>query len=200
MMTNQEIKLFNNLSEELYRKTGVAMACALLNDIGHADYRTFAMKTAERWGVGGKSNEGILIFVDLKNRRRSVEIGYGSEGFLPDALVERIQQKTLVPAFQQQKYGEGIMSLAWALAQTTAKSKGVKLDLQQEQFVEEQKTPPGMFFFIFIIFFLLFISKFGGGRGNGCLWFLLGNALGSSSHRNYGPRCGFGGGFGSGRG
>lgn len=200
LMSTQEIRLFNTLSEELYRKTGVAMACVLMNDIGHTDYRTFAMQTAEKWGVGGKSNEGLLIFVSLKQRRRSVEVGYGAEGYLPDALVERIQQKTLVPAFQQQKYGEGIISLAWALAQTTAKAKGVSLDLKQEQYVEEQKTPPSMILFIMFIFFLLFMSKFGGGRGNGCLWFLLGNAIGSSSHRGYGSRGGFGGGFGGGRG
>lgn len=200
LMSTQEVRLFNTLSEELYRKTGVAIACALMNDIGSADYRTYAMQTAEHWGVGGKSNEGVLIFVSLKQRRRSVEVGYGAEGYLPDALVERIQQKTLVPAFRQQKYGEGIISLAWELAQTTAKAKGVTLDLKQDQFVEEQKTPPSMILFIMFIFFLLLMSKFSGGRGNGCLWFLLGNAIGSSSRRNYGSRGGFGGGFGGGRG
>lgn len=200
LMSTQEIRLFNSLSEELYKKTGVAIACALMNDIGSADYRTFAMQTAEHWGVGGKSNEGVLIFVSLKQRRRSVEVGYGAEGYLPDVFVERLQQKTLVPAFKQQKYGEGIISLAWELAQTSAKAKGVTLDLQQDQYIDEQQTPPSMILFIMFIFFLLIMSKFSGGRGNGCLWFLLGNAIGSSSHRNYGSRGGFGGGFGGGRG
>lgn len=200
LMSTQEVRLFNTLSEELYKKTGVAIACALMNDIGSADYRTFAMQTAEHWGVGGKSNEGVLIFVSLKQRRRSVEVGYGAEGYLPDVLVERLQQKTLVPAFKQQKYGEGIISLAWELAQASAKAKGVTLDLQQDQYIDEQQTPPSMILFIMFIFFLLIMSKFSGGRGNGCLWFLLGNAIGSSSHRNYGSRGGFGGGFGGGRG
>ncbi len=170
------------------------MACALMNDIGKYNYRDFALKTAEKWGVGGKTNEGILIFVDLKQRRRSVEIGYGAEGYLPDVLVERLQQKTLVPAFRQQKYGQGIISLAWQLAQVTAKEKGVTLELDQTQYAEkEQEAPPRMILFILFILFLLIMSKSSGGRGNGCLWFFIGNALGSSGRHHHG---GFGGGFG----
>lgn len=199
LMSTQEIRQFNIISEELYRKTGAAIACVLMNDIGNVDYRTFAVKTAEKWGVGGKSNEGILIFASIMQRRRSVEIGYGAEGYLPDALVEKIQRKTIVPAFKQQKYGQGVVSLAYALAVTTAKAKGVTLELNEKEFVEEQQeTPASMILFILFIFFLLVMSKSSGGRGNGCLWFLLGNAIGSSSHR--GPRGGFGGGFGGGRG
>lgn len=195
LMTAQEIRQFNILAEELYRKTGVGMACALMNNIGRNDYRSFAVRTAEKWGIGGKTNEGILIFVDLKQRRRSVEIGYGAEGYLPDVLVERLQQKTLVPAFRQQKYGQGIITLAWELAQITAKEKNVNLELNQEQFTQkEQEAPPRMILFILFILFLLIMSKSSGGRGNGCLWFLIGNAIGSSGrNRHHG---GFGGGFG----
>ncbi len=199
LMSTQEIRLFNTIAEELYKKTGAGLACALMNDIGSIDYRDFAVQTAEKWGVGGKSNEGILIFVSLKQRRRSVEVGYGAEGYLPDALVERIQQQTLVPAFRQQKYGQGILSLAWNLAQVTAKEKGVTLELDEKQFAEEEfDAPPRMILFIMFIIFLLMMSKFSGGRGNGCLWFMLGNALGSS--RGPRDRGGFGGGFGGGRG
>lgn len=201
LMSAQEIQLFNNISEELFRKTGAAIACVLMDDIGHVNYRTFALKTAEKWGVGGKSNEGILIFASIKQRRRSVEVGYGAEAYLPDVLVERLQNKTLVPAFKQQKYGQGVINLAYAIAQTTAKAKGVTLDLDPRQYAEEEtKTQPSSILFIMFVFFLVVMAKSSGGRGNGCLWFLLGNAIGSSSHRHSGPRSGFGGGFGGGRG
>lgn len=198
LMTAQEIKLFNTISEELYRKTGVAIACALMHDIGHNDYRSYALQVAESWGVGGKSNEGILIFASIKQRRRSVEVGYGAEGYLPDALVERLQQQTIVPAFRLQKYGEGVVRLAWAMAQVTAKEKNVTLEINDEQFQEEQGAPPQMFLFVMFVFFLVMMAKFSGGRGNGCLWFMLGNAIGRSGRNN--DRGGFGGGFGGGRG
>lgn len=201
LMSAQETQIFNTLAEELYQKTGVAIACALMNDIGGLDYRKFALQTAEHWGVGGKSNEGVLIFVTIKERRRSVEVGYGSEGYLPDALVEKLQQSTLVPAFRQQKYGEGIIQLAREIAKVTVTAKGVTLEQNLEQETEEKPTTPGDVFFLVFIFFLLFIFKFGGGRGNGCLWFLLGNAIGGSSSRSrHSSRGGFSGGFGGSRG
>lgn len=206
MMTAQQVKQFNLIAEELYKKAGVGLACALMHDIGHNDYRDFAVNIAQSWGVGGKTDEGILIFMALKQKRRSVEVGYGAEGYLPDALVERLQQATLVPAFRQQKYGDGVIALAWGIAQVVAKEKNVQLDIGENPVPEQSNMPARMVLFIMFVGFMLLMAKFSGGRGNGCLWFMLGNAIGSSSHHNnrggfgggFGGRGGFGGGFGGG--
>ena len=197
LLSKQEVEFINALAEELYKKTKVGLAVALIHDIGFADFRDYAVNIAESWGVGGKTDEGILIFAAMKQRRRSVEIGYGAEGYLPDALVERIQQKTLVPAFKVQKYGEGVITLAWELAQVVAKEKGVTLQVNTDQLPQKDESNPFGLLIILLVIFFLFVSKNGGGRGNGCLWFLLGNAL-SNSGRGFhsGPRSGFGGGFG----
>lgn len=195
LMSAQEVQQFNLIAEELYRKAGVGLAAALMNDIGNNDYRDFAVRTAQNWGVGGKSNEGILIFVAQKQRRRSVEVGYGAEGYLPDALAERLQQATLVPAFRQQKYGTGILALAWEIAQVIAKEKNIQLNIGENPVPEESGVPARMVLFIMFVAFMLMMAKFSGGRGNGCLWFMLGNAIGNAS-RNSGSRGGFGGGFG----
>ena len=196
LLSKQEVQFFNALAEELYKKAKVGLAVALVHDIGYADFRDYAVKIAQSWGVGGKSDEGILIFAAMKQRRRSVEVGYGAEGYLPDVLVERLQQKTIVPAFRVEKYGQGVITLAWEIAQVVAKEKGVTLEVNTDQLPQEEESNPlGLVFVIFVILFLL-VSKNGGGRGNGCLWFLLGNALSNSSRGHHGPRGGFGGGFG----
>ena len=193
LLSKQEVQFVNELSEQLYKKAGVGLAVALIHDIGYADFRDYALKIAESWGVGGKSNEGILIFAAMKQRRRSVEVGYGAEGYLPDVLVERLQQKTIVPAFKVEKYGQGVMQLAWEIAQVVAKEKGITLDINTDQLPQEDDDSSGLGLIIFVILFLL-VAKNGGGRGNGCLWFLLGNALSNSSRGHH--RGGFGGGFG----
>ncbi|MBR3070524.1 TPM domain-containing protein [Fibrobacter sp.] len=193
LLTKQEVQFVNELAEQLYKKAGVGLAVALIHDIGYADFRDYALKIAESWGVGGKSNEGILIFAAMKQRRRSVEVGYGAEGYLPDVLVERLQQKTIVPAFKVEKYGQGVMQLAWEIAQVVAKEKGITLDVNTDQLPQEDDDSSGLGLIIFVILFLL-VAKNGGGRGNGCLWFLLGNALSNSSRGHH--RGGFGGGFG----
>jgi uncharacterized protein len=196
LLTKQEVQFFNALAEELYKKAKVGLAVALVHDIGYADFRDYAVKIAQSWGVGGKSDEGILIFAAMKQRRRSVEVGYGAEGYLPDVLVERLQQKTIVPAFRVEKYGQGVITLAWEIAQVVAKEKNISLEVDTDKLPQkEEDSPFGLVLVIFVILFLL-VSKNGGGRGNGCLWFLLGNALSNSSRGHHGPRGGFGGGFG----
>lgn len=206
LMTAQEVQQFNIIAEELYQKAGVSLAAALMNDIGNNDYRDYAVQTAQSWGVGGKTDEGILIFVALKQRRRSVEVGYGAEGYLPDVLVEKLQQASLVPAFRQQKYGIGILALAWEIAQVVAKEKNISLNIGENPIPEESGMPARMVLFIMFVTFMLMMAKFSGGRGNGCLWFMLGNAIGNASRNNnrsgfgggFGGRGGFGGGFGGG--
>jgi len=195
LMTAQEVQQFNLIAEELYKKAGVGLAAALMNDIGNNDFRDYAVRTAQSWGVGGKSNEGIMIFISLKQRRRSVEVGYGAEGYLPDALVERLQQNSLIPAFRQQKYGTGVLALAWEIAQVVAKEKNIQLNIGENPLPEESGVPARMMLFIMFVAFMLMMAKFSGGRGNGCLWFMLGNAIGNAG-RNNNSRGGFGGGFG----
>ena len=199
LLSKQEVQFINTLSEELYKKAGFGLAVALIHDIGYADFRDYAVNIAQSWGVGSKTDEGVLIFAAMKQRRRSVEVGYGAEGYLPDALVERLQQKTIVPAFKVQKYGQGVMQLAWEIAQVVAKEKGITLQVNTDQLPQEEENNPLGLLFVLLVIFFLFVSKNGGGRGNGCLWFLLGNALSNSSRGHHGPRGGFGGGgFGGG--
>lgn len=204
LMSTQEIRLFNALAEELRNKTGVDMVCVLMNDIGKNDYKKFATQTAEKWTLG---NESVLIFVSQKQRKRSIEVHPGSQSYFTDAVVEKLQQKVLLPAFRQQKYGEGILALAWNLAQVAAQEKGATIDLDSNQFIEEEKEIPArMILFIMLVIFLLLMSKFSGGRGNGCLWFLFGNAMETKKddvHKGFGGgfgrgKGGFGGGFGRG--
>ena len=196
LLSKQEVQFINALAEELYKKAKVGLAVALVHDIGYADFRDYAVNIAQSWGVGGKSDEGILIFAAMTQRRRSVEVGYGAEGYLPDALVERLQQKTLVPSFKIQKYGQGVVTLAWEIAQVVAKEKGITLQIDTQSLPQEEESNPLGLLFVLLVIFFLFVSKNGGGRGNGCLWFLLGNALSNSSRGHHGPRGGFGGGFG----
>ena len=203
LLTTQETETFNLIAQELYNKTGVGLAVALYQDIGEEDPREFALKTAESFGIGKKGiDEGILIFVAMNQKRRSVEVGYGAEPYLPDVLVEKIQQQTLVPAFRQHKYGEGILSLAWALASHVAKEKQVTLDLNNVS-LSTAPAEKGEFsfikaIFIFILILFLLFTK----TGRHILFLMIISQMGKSSgHGGFGGgrSGGFGGGFGGGR-
>jgi uncharacterized protein len=70
---------------------------------------SFAMRVAEAWRIGtrGKDN-GVLVVVAVKDRRVRIEVGGGIEGGLTDAQAGRIIRSTIVPAFREGRYGEGL--------------------------------------------------------------------------------------------
>ena len=204
LMSAQQVEFFNKLSDELYRKTGATIAAVLVDDIGRQDARMFALETAEHWGVGGKTNEGILIYVALKQRRRSVEVGYGAEGYLPDALVERLQQQTLIPAFRRERYGEGIVALAYSIAEVVAREKGVSLEIAAEKAPQEDPVTLREWIFIILIFGIVIALAAKGRRMD---YIPSGNSkhkkrmtgFGGGSFGGYSGRGGrFSGGFGGG--
>ena len=124
----EELKL-NQLSEALFQKTGFALGYAIVADIGEEDYRTVAVDIAHSWGLGGKdSSQAALIFIAIKQRKRSVEVGYGAEGFLTDLETEQMQKLYLVPALQNGDVAGGLEQLSLAIARKVLQEKNIPLD------------------------------------------------------------------------
>lgn len=61
----------------------------------------FTVRTAQAWRAGEKKlDNGAVLFVFVKDRKLRIEVGYGLEGSLPDALARRIIDEAIVPAFR----------------------------------------------------------------------------------------------------
>jgi uncharacterized protein len=59
--------------------------------------------------VGGKKvDDGALLLVAKDDHRMRIEVGYGLEGVLTDAMANRIISETIAPAFREGNYYEGI--------------------------------------------------------------------------------------------
>jgi uncharacterized protein len=62
----------------------------------------YAIRVAEQWKVGRKGvDDGAILLVALKDRALRIEVGYGLEGVLPDAVAKRIVEEVIVPRFKQ---------------------------------------------------------------------------------------------------
>lgn len=198
LLNASETSLFNNLAVELYQKTGIELTCVLLDDIGHVNQfeksELYAQNTAKEWNLG-KQADGIMIFVAQKQRWKNIVVTPALEKNFDEKTLAKIQQKTLIPAFREYNYGEGILSLSYALAQIGAKAKGKVLDIDATPYkLSENSVPALMILFILFVFFLVLMAKFSGGRGNGILWFLFGGAIKNKKKEE--AEVGFGGGFG----
>jgi uncharacterized membrane protein YgcG len=76
----------------------------------------FTVTTAALSGIGRSGlNNGAILFVFLAERTARIEVGYGLEGALPDALAERILDEQLVPRFARGEYEDGVQATLAAM-------------------------------------------------------------------------------------
>jgi len=69
----------------------------------------YALRVAEAWKLGRKGvDDGALLLVALQDRRVRIEVGYGLEGALPDAIANRIIDEDVVPQFRRGDFHGGI--------------------------------------------------------------------------------------------
>jgi uncharacterized protein len=70
-----------------------------------------ARRTFELWGLGqGGRDNGVLLVVSMFDRRARIEVGYGLEHMLTDALSRRILEDALFPAFRKGDRAGGILA------------------------------------------------------------------------------------------
>jgi uncharacterized protein len=77
---------------------------------------SFALRVAEAWKLGGKdADNGLLLIVASQDRKARVEVGYGLEGVVPDAIAKRVIEDVMIPRFRQGDFAGGIEAAAGAL-------------------------------------------------------------------------------------
>ncbi|PPD20696.1 MAG: hypothetical protein CTY24_08935 [Methylobacter sp.] len=69
----------------------------------------YSIKVAEQWKLGRKSvDDGILLLLAKDDRKTRIEVGYGLEGVIPDAVAKRIIEEIMIPFFRNGDYYGGI--------------------------------------------------------------------------------------------
>lgn len=69
----------------------------------------FGYRLGRAWGIGEKGkNTGAILLVAPNERSVRIEVGYGLEGELTDAISRAIIERDILPAFRQGNYEQGI--------------------------------------------------------------------------------------------
>ncbi len=155
----------------------------------------YSYDVAHQNKVGTKKlDNGILILIVKGDRKARIEVGYGLEGALPDALVSSIIRNVMFPYFRKEEYYGGITAGINAII--SAVKGEYKADYKPDK---KDKGLPNLFPFIIIIFFIIrFLFRGGRRGGGGFIFFPGGFGGGGSSAGSFGGFSGGGGSFGGG--
>jgi uncharacterized protein len=73
------------------------------------DIAQFGIRVAEQWKIGrAKIDDGVILIVAKDDRKLRLEVGYGLEGVIPDAVAKRVIAETITPFFKAGDYYGGI--------------------------------------------------------------------------------------------
>jgi len=101
-----------SLSQEIAaheRRTGNQVAVLTLPSLQGESLEEFSHRVATTWKLGQKGTDnGVLLLVAAQDRRIRIEVGYGLEGVLTDAVTSRIIRNEMVPRFRAGEYSQGI--------------------------------------------------------------------------------------------
>jgi uncharacterized protein len=69
----------------------------------------YGIRVAEAWKLGRKKvDDGALLLIAKDDHTVRIEVGYGLEGILPDAIAKRIIEEDIVPRFKQGDFAGGV--------------------------------------------------------------------------------------------
>jgi uncharacterized protein len=105
---------------DLDEQTSTQIVVAIFPELPEPSLEDFTVRTAQAWRVGRKKlDNGAVLFIFVKERLSRIEVGYGLEGALPDAVCKDILQDRLAPEFRAGRYAAGIDAAIDAMIQAT---------------------------------------------------------------------------------
>jgi uncharacterized protein len=94
---------------EREQATGAQMVVAIFPSLDGENLEDFGIRLAEQWRVGQKSlDNGVILLVFVQERRVRMEVGYGLEPVLTDAVAAQIIREAIGPRFREQRYAAGL--------------------------------------------------------------------------------------------
>jgi uncharacterized protein len=184
---------------DLETKTGRQLVVVTLPSLQGYDIEDYGYQLGRAWGIGQKTqNNGVLFIVAPSEHKVRIEVGYGLEPVLTDALSSVILQTQVLPRFRAGDVEGGVTAGTDAIiGQLSADPTAAQANVQKAtQSVRPHGIPFGAIFgliVLFIVFGGLFRGHYGGGMG----W-LLPMMILSSGSRGGGWGSGWGGGGGGG--
>ncbi len=179
------------------KRSGIQLVVVSVDSLDGETIEEYGYQLGRHWGIGqqGKNN-GVLLLIAQDERKVRIEVGYGLEGALPDAIAANIIQTRILPAFKRGDMVAGVVAGSQSIMKALA---------GEYQPAEQPKSDSGggpWLFILVVIAMIVLHNLRGGGGGPGgrrrAAYMAGGFGAGSFGGRSGGGFSGGGGSFGGG--
>jgi uncharacterized protein len=185
--------------QDLENKSGIQLVVATVKSLEGSDIESYANQLFRNWKLGeAKKNNGVLLLVAPTEHKVRIEVGYGLEGTLTDALSSVIISSAIVPRFKANDFTTGIERGVDGIISVLS---GDTADWQPKPSVRAEDPPQlsnelfSILFVLIVIFAIWSLIRGGGGTSG-----RYGSRGGGLPPGGWSGSSGWGGGFGGGGG
>jgi len=153
---SQELQL-NQKLEAFYKRSGSQILVFTFPSLEGEALEDYTSRVADKWKT--KGDRALIFFVFVQDHKARIEVGYGLEGSITDAVSSDILRNVIAPAFRQNDYFGGLNSaLDHLIAIIEGKEKPIAPDLSSGGGAggPQQLTSRDIILFVIILFVIIF--------------------------------------------
>ena len=149
---------------DLEQKSGIQLVVATLPSLGGQEIEPYANDLFRFWKLGeARKDNGVLLLIAPKERRMRIEVGYGLEGTLTDAISSLIIANAIAPRFKAGDFNGGVTrgvdDIVTTLTTDSAEWKPKPRDTRTEQDATLFDAIAPFLIFLFILFVLTRVGR-----------------------------------------
>lgn len=212
LLSDQEEQQLESELVQFNDQTSTQIAIVTVPSLNGYEIADFSTQVFNKWQIGqaGKNN-GILIVFKPKTADAKgavfVVTGYGLEGILPDAVINRnVVDHEMIPRFKEGDIYGGLYAGSKVIKELAAQEYTAEA-YQKKTSGNKKSEKGGGGFILVVLIIIVLVSIFKGGRGGGYstrgslpFWLALGLLGGNRGGGSFGGFSGGSGGFGGGGG
>jgi uncharacterized protein len=104
-----DIQQLDRKLADLEARKGSQIAVLLIPSLEGEDIAAYGIRAADKWKVGRKGvDDGVILIVAKNDHKLRIEVGYGLEGAIPDAISKRVIAEIITPKFREGDFAGGI--------------------------------------------------------------------------------------------
>jgi uncharacterized protein len=157
------VSTLNERLRQYEKTTGHQVIVYIAPTTGNTPIEDWAVRAFAKWKVGRKGlNDGLALFIMPQDRRLRIEVGYGLEPIVPDAIASRVINEVMVPRIQAGQRDEAVTAGIDSLIKVIDKEPGA-FPIPRPRPTEEPNPMSGFqlafYGFLGILFLGLFITN-----------------------------------------
>ena len=110
-LTPEQLRTLDQKLGDIEARKGSQVVVLMVPTTKPEEIEQYAIRVADKWKLGRKQvDDGVILLIAKNDRTVRIEVGYGLEGALTDALAKRIIEGAMIPRFKQQDFYGGILA------------------------------------------------------------------------------------------